>query len=203
MTSRTLLLLWLVVAKGSIFVLEQPQGSILDAHPRFVDFIDRNVVWEVSIKMEWFNGDTPKPMVLYTNAKWLEDLALVQGWCPKKRGGLAVMVEDKVTGKRRPTGSVALEGSQAYTAEFGRAVAALFAKHRKAWRVVSLGARCKKCGCAAECPTAVDLLSKPAVGEDAWADADVAQAVIEAQQAALQVCPASIVESVGSDTECP
>ena len=48
MVSRVCLLLHWILSKGSVFVLEQPLGSILPQHPRFVDFIKQHVIYEVS-----------------------------------------------------------------------------------------------------------------------------------------------------------
>ena len=47
MVSRTILLLWVLAAMGCVYILEQPQGSILDAHARFQEFIKEHVVWRV------------------------------------------------------------------------------------------------------------------------------------------------------------
>jgi hypothetical protein len=41
MVSRVVLLLWLLKARGCVFVVEQPMGSILPEHPRFVDFLKK------------------------------------------------------------------------------------------------------------------------------------------------------------------
>lgn len=47
MVSRMVLLMSLIVARGSIFIIEQPQGSIMLQHPRFQHFIKHNIVWKV------------------------------------------------------------------------------------------------------------------------------------------------------------
>ena len=47
MVSRVVLLLWLLDAMGCVYVLEQPLGSILDAHARFQEFLKTHVVWRV------------------------------------------------------------------------------------------------------------------------------------------------------------
>ena len=48
MVARCILLLKLVIAKGCVFVIEQPLGSILDAHERFQQFIGEHCVYRVS-----------------------------------------------------------------------------------------------------------------------------------------------------------
>ena len=41
MVSRVILILMLIMARGAVFVLEQPLLSLLPEHPRFVAFIER------------------------------------------------------------------------------------------------------------------------------------------------------------------
>jgi hypothetical protein len=48
MVSRIILILQLIMARGAVFVLEQPRGSILPEHPRFVAFILQYNIWQVS-----------------------------------------------------------------------------------------------------------------------------------------------------------
>ena len=47
MVSRVVLLLWLLGAMGCVYVMEQPLGSILDAHARFQAFLRKHLVWRV------------------------------------------------------------------------------------------------------------------------------------------------------------
>jgi hypothetical protein len=47
MVTRVILILELLICRGCVFIVEQPLGSILDAHPRFVEFVRRHVVWRV------------------------------------------------------------------------------------------------------------------------------------------------------------
>jgi hypothetical protein len=48
MVSRVCLILRWIMSKGSVFIVEQPLGSILPEHPRFVAFITQHVVYQVS-----------------------------------------------------------------------------------------------------------------------------------------------------------
>ena len=52
MVSRVVLLLYLVLALGGSFVLEQPINSMLECHPRFVEFFLQHKVWRHSVRME-------------------------------------------------------------------------------------------------------------------------------------------------------
>ena len=47
MVSRVVLLLYLLHAKGCVFIVEQPQGSLMPEHPRFAAFLLAVVVWKV------------------------------------------------------------------------------------------------------------------------------------------------------------
>ena len=47
MVSRVILILMLIMARRSIFILEQPLQSILPLHPRFEDFLRRHVIYKV------------------------------------------------------------------------------------------------------------------------------------------------------------
>ena len=86
--------------------------------------------FQVPVRMSWFGAETQKPMVLYTNAKWLEDLRFMKTSDSAPQGTLFVLQPDSTTGELRPTGSRDLKSSQAYPEEFGHAVAKLWAKYR-------------------------------------------------------------------------
>ena len=150
--------------------------------------------FEVHFKMSWFNGDTQKPMVLYTNAKWVEELHLLKTNDTAPQKTLYVMKPDKVTGELRPTGSAGLKTSQAYTEDFGCAMAKLWAKYRRGLQREPT--RGNLCGCS-ECPSVEAILSGPIRdGEDVWADASLVGAFQALQVAALRVKPDAIVEEV-------
>ena len=61
MVARAVLLLHLYEARGMFWVLEQPQNSLLEEHPRFADFCRRFDVYKVRILMGEFGADTEKP----------------------------------------------------------------------------------------------------------------------------------------------
>jgi hypothetical protein len=103
MVSRVILILMLIMARGSVFVMEQPAGSILPSHPRFEAFIKKHIIFkvlavahastlddqtwshfaiirylqppQVTFRMCWFGGDSQKPMVLFSNAPWISEIA--------------------------------------------------------------------------------------------------------------------------------
>ncbi len=47
MLSRIILILMLLMARGAVFILEQPMGSILPEHPRFAEFLRRHIIFRV------------------------------------------------------------------------------------------------------------------------------------------------------------
>ena len=144
--------------------------------------------------MSWFHGETEKPMVLFTNAKWLEELRLLKTSDGAPRKTLYVMKPDSA-GELRPTGSQGLKSSQAYTEDFGHAMAKLWGKYRRGLRRAPPPD--KLCCCDEECPSVESILSAP-VGddEDVWADASLAGVFQTLQAAALRANPDAIVEEV-------
>ncbi len=78
--------------------------------------------------------------------------------------------------------SIVSQASQAYTIEFGSAIARLFSENRKAWRRRPVPK--PACGCASGCPDIQSLLAASHGNE--WADADlVASAQYLAARASL------------------
>ena len=50
LVARTILLLRLIVARGCVYILEQPLGSIMPEHPRFQQFLREYIVYKVRCK---------------------------------------------------------------------------------------------------------------------------------------------------------
>ena len=65
MVARLVLVLYLCVARGVLFILEQPQGSTAAWHPRLQDFFRNHTVYRATCVHEQFGGDTSKPFWLY------------------------------------------------------------------------------------------------------------------------------------------
>jgi len=49
MVSRTVLLLWLMTALGVMIIVEQPNGSLMEKHPRMLDWIEKNSISKVPL----------------------------------------------------------------------------------------------------------------------------------------------------------
>ncbi len=82
--------------------------------------------------MTSFGGESLKPMVLFSNAPLMGDvLEFAQPATPTTR--LAKINPDGATRELRPRGGPELKETQAYTYEFGAALAESFASRRKTW----------------------------------------------------------------------
>jgi hypothetical protein len=62
MVSRVIMVLKLIIARGCIFVLEQPSGSLMSQHPRFQTFLGDHSIWKVSVRA--WNVDVAKSLCL-------------------------------------------------------------------------------------------------------------------------------------------
>ena len=82
MVTRVVLTLVLVAYRGGWWVLEQPQGSLLERHPRFKWLCRITSVIRVRIEMKDFGACTAKPSWLYTNCPFLSDVNMSK--CPLK-----------------------------------------------------------------------------------------------------------------------
>ena len=143
--------------------------------------------------MSSFGGESLKPMVLFSNAPWIGDvLEFAQPATPTKR--LAELNPDGATGELRPRGGPELKESQAYTYEFGAALAESFASRRKDWRNAGPPRRVCKC---TSCPDAFDVLTEPpSSSDDLWPDAQMFDVLSTARAAARAVMPDVLVEFV-------
>ena len=65
--SRTIALCMLGHSLGRRFVLEQPLGSLMERHPRFVEMLERIDITRHSTSMDQFASETRKPTWLYSN----------------------------------------------------------------------------------------------------------------------------------------
>lgn len=193
MVSRVALLLYLLIIKGCIFILEQPQSSLLSEHPRMADIMNDYCVWKIAIQMRWFMSDNVKPTFLYTNCKDMEQIADLQvtGWELYECKPLCVAVGKAVTGIK---GDV--KASQTYTSEFGQAIAFQYSKVRKWWRheVESGRHLASATDPVREVTTVEQLLTAPLTEEETWVDADIGAVLAKLQHLALQKDPDLLVE---------
>ena len=129
-------------------------------------------------------------MVLFSNAPWISQMENFRK-PSSASSSLAVRFEDQTSGEMRSRGGPDLKDSQAYTPEFGQALAGLFDANRKQWRRQRLELpRACKCTTAA-CPTAEELLTEPhsQMLDDIWDDAELLPLMRSLQCRALSAAP--------------
>ena len=131
MVSRTILALLLCQIRRIWWVLEQPQGSLMESHPRFRWMLKRLRVYRVRICMSWFGASSEKPTWLYSNWKFIEEI--VKYAKPTDLGNLgkkslAIKYKD-ASGQTRVVGGPDLKSSQAYPKGFGTALCAVYQDH--------------------------------------------------------------------------
>ena len=135
MVVRSALLIIIAYAIGASWVLEQPANSCMSSHPIFVWIRHRLRTssagrWlSIRSSMGAFGGDTVKQHEFFCNEAWIKSISRPRPKHFKAKHGLCnhYVASD---GKKRVSGGDHLKGSQAYTDEFGHAVAAGFLDHR-------------------------------------------------------------------------
>jgi len=175
MVSRTVLLLWILEARGVFWVLEQPLSSLLYLHCRFQQFLRIRPVYRINFFMQSFAGNddmhdvSPKPTVLYSNRSALMKIATraqeLQS-CSTARSSHTLCYEAKnggVTGNKE-----ALEASSAYPSLFGKTIADIFSAHQDELRAFSEQARRHHGPRGVKDARLLHVLKR---SEDAWRDA--------------------------------
>ena len=71
---RVLLLKFVAAAKGVLWLVEQPKGSIMAYHPLFQEFMAIIPTWRVAFAMKSFGGESEKPTWLYASHALAQDL---------------------------------------------------------------------------------------------------------------------------------
>jgi hypothetical protein len=113
--AKVLLLLWLGLAMGVPFILEQPKGSLMELHPMFQEFVKSNKVYRKYIVMQDFGAPTLKGTWLYSSMPWLGELDNYKS--PSTSTGPAPEMVRKyidASGKQCIVGGKDLKSSQSY-----------------------------------------------------------------------------------------
>ena len=138
MVSRVALHCILMSALGIPFFVEQPKGSMMEAHPRFKWIIKLLGLFRVYIAMWRFGHKSCKGSWLYSPFPWLKDLnrySTSTEYVRDKSYEMTVQYVDK-HGVKRYKGGRHLKSSQAYTRAFADAcqqVAELHANDLRTW----------------------------------------------------------------------
>jgi hypothetical protein len=127
MVSRLMLLLLIMKAKGCFTITEQPKGSLMEQHPRFVWFNRRVPLFRKYVAMKWYGAPSVKGTWLYS---WhpsvldtIDDPPLLR---PNTAPSVKLVTESvDASGRRRVHGGAVLKSSQAYPPAYGAAVASI------------------------------------------------------------------------------
>jgi len=170
MVSRMVLHLYMLVARGVWWILEQPATSLLEDHPRFQAFLRQHTVYRGTIRMGAFGADSEKPTWLYSNHPWIREIdMLCSRWWHEGLGKVSLTtVLVRADGSRATTGEKReMKESQHYPEAFGEAVAAVHHRHSADLR------RVKKQKDEAAAAVVVPDFWSAVEGEDCWEDADL------------------------------
>lgn len=131
MVVRVILLCLLCMAKGVMFMLEQPRHSLMETHPCFQWLVMHHKIWRVSIQMGRFGGETKKPTWVYSAHRCV--LALTEYACsslPRSGQKQTAVRTHAPDGQILVCGGCDLKGTQSYPWGFGRAVTQLYVDHK-------------------------------------------------------------------------
>lgn len=84
MVARVMLLYRLAVALGLAVILEQPTSSLMQHHYRFQALMAWITLFRVRVDLGYFGADSQKPIYLYSNYRWIEEILQYQcrNWFP-------------------------------------------------------------------------------------------------------------------------
>jgi hypothetical protein len=113
--SRLVLLLFLYTSFHVWWVVEQPQNSLLEAHPKFAMLCRMFRIFKVRVRMGEFGGDTEKPTWLYSNMQIVEEIGAhkTRTWDRSMTNTHLVNYYVDAAGKKCCTGNKDLKSSQA------------------------------------------------------------------------------------------
>ncbi|CAE7611092.1 unnamed protein product [Symbiodinium sp. CCMP2592] len=139
-SARVCLLILLLTARQSFFMLEQPSSSKLEHVPYFqhmMNVVSATVkVHKVSFWMGTYGHFSCKRSLAYSNLHFIPSLAKRLSMVRRRRLGLSsdgVVTRRKVGGKTAVTGDKKLKSTQEYPQRFCRKVFKLHMKSRDAW----------------------------------------------------------------------
>ena len=92
MVTRMTLMLFVLVSKKCLWVLEQPSSSLMSFYPTMVKFRNQMGWNEIQTWMAEFGGECCKPTTLIGNPKWLSSLSRQISKEYRKRIGVSDMV---------------------------------------------------------------------------------------------------------------
>ena len=131
-----LLMIWSALL-GLQWLLEQPQSSLMAEEPRFRDFLRSVTDYKIPVCMGAFDKETLKGTTLLGSSRWMSGLHRTSADVPPETRAAMKEASKKVSrtfvdsrGVKRFNGGAALKGTQAYTPEYGLAVATLYQNNK-------------------------------------------------------------------------
>jgi hypothetical protein len=172
MASRVVLMALIALAKGVLLFIEQPRGSLLEAHPRFQWFVQRHTLYRCSINMQSFGGETLKPTWLYCAHECIQHFPAYGKHSGEVTTSKTTVVRKVTsTGKIAVTGGPDLKSTQAYPRGFGLACNRFFVDFKGEIEADFKRVR----GAALSSPMskvkARDLFRQPSASTETWPDA--------------------------------
>ncbi|CAE7441062.1 unnamed protein product [Symbiodinium necroappetens] len=136
MTARVLILMLLASAKGIFWLLEQPASSIMEHHPCFQEVLGMVHLVKKTIYMQNYGGASPKPTILYSSHRAVDDLVHFQssGQSSQQERPQTYVRYQGANGNVSTRGGRDLKATQAYPDGFGVALAKTRTVHSRAVR---------------------------------------------------------------------
>ena len=125
MVSRMALVLYLLVAKQVMWIVEQPSSSLMFLHPRLSQFRRWAGYLEARTTMAEYGGSSSKPTTLRGSPPWLQQLErkiTPQTRARLRKEGVALADVAEENRRKTVTGNKNLKGSQAYPRGYAKAV---------------------------------------------------------------------------------
>lgn len=120
-------------AKGIVWVIEQPQGSLFECHPRWQWLMQRLRIYKLFIWMQDFGHTCPKPTWLYCSKPWIGKILRFRLRDSKGESSPNFRMVSKTVGadgKVKVTGIPdQLKSSQSYPRGFGEAMRSVYAEY--------------------------------------------------------------------------
>ena len=120
-------------AKGILWVIEQPQGSLFECHPRWQWLMQRVRIYKVFLWMQDFGHSCPKPTWLYSSKPWISQILRFRTLDTKGESNpdfRMVVKSVNSEGRTTVTGIPAqLKSSQSYPRGFGEAMRSVYSLH--------------------------------------------------------------------------
>ncbi len=133
LVERLVLLLEILSLRGVYWIIEQPMSSLMWQYPAMAGCLRRHGLAPVHLDMGAYGGRSLKPTHLVGTAPYIQDLRRSCSALQRQRLATEGVATATATldehGRKRPQGTAALKGTQAYPEGFGASHALAFQRH--------------------------------------------------------------------------